>query len=58
MNGCGRKTLVEQEVIDNVHAFLGSAKDQSSGRWRSDEEVVKSLLLLVLLNPDDLQKCQ
>lgn len=58
MNGGGGQTLIEQEVVDNVHALLGSAEYQSSGRRRSNEEVVECLLLLVLVDPDDLRKCQ
>lgn len=36
----GWKTLVEQEVVDDVYALLGATEDQGSCRWRGDQQVI------------------
>lgn len=54
VNRGGRKTHVEKVVVDEVCSLLGLDEDESTGRRHGDQEIVKSLLLGVALDPDDL----
>ena len=54
MNGGRRETHVEEIVVNKVSGLLGLDEHESARRWHRDQEIVKSLLLGVTLDPDDL----
>ena len=54
VNGSRRETHVEEIVINKVGSLLGLDEDESARRWHGDQEIVKSLLLGITLDPDDL----
>lgn len=54
MDGSGRQSQVEEIVINEVGSLLGSNKDKGAGWRHGDQQVVKSLHLLVLIGPHDL----
>jgi hypothetical protein len=54
VHGCRGKSLIEQEVVDIVNLLFAIHEDQGSGGPKAQKEVVKSLLLVVVLNPDNL----
>ena len=54
VNRSGRKTHVEQVVVDKVSGLLGLDEHKSSRGWHGDQQIVKSLLLGIAFDPDDL----
>lgn len=55
MHGRRGKSLIEQEVIDIVNLLFAIHEDQGSGGLKAQKEVVKGLLLVEVLNPDNLR---
>jgi hypothetical protein len=54
VNRGGWEAHIVKVIVQEVGHLLGANKDQGSGRRHGDEEVVKRLLLLVLVNPENL----
>ena len=54
MDGCRRKTVVEEEVVNEVRSLLALHKHQGSGWRHGNQKIVQRLLLSVPLDPDDL----
>lgn len=55
VDGGGRQTTVEEVVVNEVCRLLGSNKHHGARGWQGDEKIIKSLLLGVVLDPDDLE---
>jgi hypothetical protein len=54
VDGCRRKPVVEEVVVDEIDGLLRANKHQGAGRRHGDEKVVEGLHLLRVLDPNDL----
>ena len=54
MDGCGRQALVEEIVIEQIYCCLPVAEDERAHRLRCEQEIVRALTLLVVVDRDDV----
>lgn len=54
MHRSGGKPVVEQKVIDKVDVLFAVDKYEGTSGTQIHKEVVESLLLSVMVNPEDL----
>jgi hypothetical protein len=54
VDGGGRQTVIEQEIVNEVCSLLALDKYQSAAGRHRDQEIVESLLFGIAFDPDDL----